>query len=61
MRLWAKRIGLAAVVLLLAIQFIPVNRSNPTRRPIANDLRNLADARGREGGLRAVLQELPLQ
>ena len=29
MRLWAKRIGLATLVLLVAVQFIPVNRSNP--------------------------------
>ncbi len=29
MRPWAKRIGLATLVLVAGIQFIPVNRSNP--------------------------------
>ncbi len=33
MRRFTKRIGLAAVVLLLAIQLIPVNRSNPRVDP----------------------------
>ncbi len=29
MRLWTKRIGLATLALLVAIQFVPVNRTNP--------------------------------
>ena len=33
MRLWAKRIGLAILVLLMAIQFVAVNRSNPKVDP----------------------------
>ena len=33
MRLWLKRIGIATVFLLLAIQFVPVNRSNPAVDP----------------------------
>jgi Haem-binding domain len=32
-RLWAKRAGLAALVLLLAIQLVPVNRNNPRGDP----------------------------
>jgi Haem-binding domain len=32
-RLWVKRVGLAAMVLLLAIQLVPVNRSNPRVDP----------------------------
>jgi hypothetical protein len=31
--LWAKRIGLATLVLLMAIQFVAVNRSNPKADP----------------------------
>ena len=33
MRLWVRRIGLATLFLLLAIQFIPVNRSNASVDP----------------------------
>ena len=33
MRLWVNRIGLATAYLLLAIQFIPVNRTNPNVDP----------------------------
>ena len=33
MRRWVKRIGLATVFLLLATQFIPLNRSNPSVDP----------------------------
>ena len=33
MRQWVKRIGLATLFLLLAIQFIPVNRNNPAVYP----------------------------
>ena len=33
MHLWVKRIGLATLVLLVAIQLIPVNRSNPSVAP----------------------------
>ena len=33
MRLWLRRIGLAIAVLVVAIQFVPVNRSNPRVEP----------------------------
>ena len=33
MHLWVKRIGLATLVLLVAIQLIPVNRSDPSVAP----------------------------
>lgn len=32
-RLWTKRVGLAVLVLLVVVQFIPVNRQNPTVDP----------------------------
>lgn len=33
MRFWIRRIGLATLVFLVAIQFVPVNRSNPSVDP----------------------------
>jgi hypothetical protein len=30
MRKWIKRLGLAFIVALIAVQFVPVNRTNPT-------------------------------
>ena len=61
MRRWVKRAGLAALVLLLASQLVPVSPAQSCGRSVRDDLLYRKSASNGESCLRAVLQELSFE